>query len=100
MSNARSFPAILGIALIAIAVIGGAFLSHWQTGQQIRDMPMTERRRLYDDTTAMLSTVCQHAVGPYLEEHCRSQSQFLARFPECDANCERLCRTFAPRPRK
>ena len=51
-------------------------------------------RRAYDD----LSTTC--STQPQLAEHCRTQAEFILRFPQCTSACETLARRFLPTARR
>jgi hypothetical protein len=91
-----------GLALVALVVvlvvivIGG-------TRKLERDalsrMDPADRRALYDSTFRNAEALCARAPAqPVFTERCVAQTEFLLRFPECDAACVELARRHRPQP--
>jgi len=88
---------------VAIAGLLGAGASVWHqlgANAELNTMPTKERVPLYGRTLVTLRTNCVHATGPRLHGYCQEQAEFLSRFPECEAACQRTCQRYALRPTK
>lgn len=86
-----------GLALVAVLL--GLFVFAVVYGKRqlerdaLRRMDPTERRALYESTLRSTEALCSRASAePALSERCLSEAEFLARFPECDAQCMELVR--------
>jgi hypothetical protein len=64
----------------------------------LQRMPLDERQALYERTMRTLESTCAPANRPALIDFCRTQAEFVAKFPECDAACASLARKFRPQP--
>jgi cytochrome b pre-mRNA-processing protein 3 len=90
--------------LIGLLVVAMAAALLWNLGAErraIAQMDPAERGALYERTLAELQVIC--GSGPRadaLEKHCRTQVEFILKFPECDATCQAIARRHAPRPTK
>ena len=54
------------------------------------DVQAATYRRAYED----LATVCPGQ--PELGEHCSDEARFIVRFPQCQADCQRVARRYFP----
>lgn len=100
-SSARTQRQIyLGAAALALVLLGSGLWSYRQTQQELFALPSAERQSLYQHTIETLENICERTHGTELNEYCRTQAQFIARFPECGATCQEVCRRFSPRPTK
>jgi hypothetical protein len=92
------------ITLAAVVALGGAMFGiTWNElgrDRSIRGLPSGVRRDLYGRTLAEVRSVCtQPAVASgALREHCLEQARFLARFPECTADCQAAVSRALPPP--
>ncbi|MFZ5439712.1 MAG: hypothetical protein ACOZQL_06870 [Myxococcota bacterium] len=83
----------LALFVAALGVIG------WFRGRLDRalaDLPVEERRALYQRTLENLRT-CSRNGGEALSPYCEDQAAFIRHFPECDQPCRALARDLAPR---
>lgn len=85
----------IALALAATAAVGYGLWKEGAEDRAIRSLPAAERRAQFLRTAEELRTVCAHPPDA-LVEHCRRQAEFLSRFPECDAACQRLVERFFP----
>jgi hypothetical protein len=54
----------------------------------VMELPLTERRALYERTLQTLRASCDAKRGDDgLSDYCRQQADFILLFPECDAVC-------------
>lgn len=87
--------------LLALGVLA-AFL--WNAGAErraIEGMDPVQRRAVYEQAFGEFQRLC--GAGPRddaLETRCTEQVGFLLQFPECDARCQEIARSHAPRPTK
>ena len=81
---------------VVVALVGAlTFMWIWAQSSQrraIQSMPDDERGELYRRTLEDLRSVCAVERGPEMDAHCRSQSEFILDFAECDDACWRLAR--------
>lgn len=57
----------------------------------IAELPVQERRELYERTLHTLKTTCDPARQPTgLETFCHDQAELILQFPECDGACRAL----------
>ncbi|HEY5955059.1 MAG TPA: hypothetical protein VIV60_00850 [Polyangiaceae bacterium] len=99
----RSFPIgafTLTAALTLLTGLGFYVLRHQGSEQQLFGLEARERSTLYARTIETLRSTCANAKELELIEYCREQAHFVLRFPECDNECQSLCRTYLPRPTK
>jgi hypothetical protein len=90
---------------LAIAVVVALLAALiWGSGAErraIEGMDPAERRAVYEQAFGELQRLC--GGGPRedaLEKRCSEQIAFVLKFPECDARCQELARSHAPRPTK
>lgn len=95
MARAPS-PWWLGLLLLGAIALTGLWLRA-RRKQAIAELPLPQRRALYQRTLETLRTTCRQE-GDVLLEHCREQAAFILQFPECDEACHALADRFAPRP--
>lgn len=93
------------IAFVALGIIVAATVTSlwlWNPDAErkaILKLPEPERRALYERTLRTLETTCRpdkRAKG--LEDFCREQSEFILRFPECDAACSSAAEPYRREP--
>lgn len=87
--------------LLVVALAGVLLWSMGAERRAIRDMDPRERRAVYEQAVGELDRLC--GAGPRddaLEQRCRDQIRFVVQFPECDAHCQEIARSHAPRPTK
>lgn len=93
----------LAIVVLVFAAVVLALLV-WLRGPQaeeraIRRLPEGERRALYERTLRTLESSCEPSKRPKgLEDFCREQAEFVARFPDCDASCRAVAAKFRHLP--
>ncbi len=97
-SRIRRVVAYAAVALFVLSVLALALYRHTRLDQEIRVLPASERRVLYERTRETLRSSCEHVRGPELAEYCRRQADLLQRFPECDRDCRDLAARFTPLP--
>jgi hypothetical protein len=86
------FPAVLLIASVWL------YASDPET-TALERMPIDERQALYERTVRTLESTCSVMNRPEgLADFCRTQAEFVSKFPECDAACASLARKFLPQP--
>src|SRR5512138_82311 len=88
----------IGGTLLVGSLAGAVIYADGRTDRELRGLPETDRRPLYQRTLDTLRTSCAHARGPNLSDFCTEQAAFVSRFPECDADCRELARKFASHP--
>ncbi len=91
---------IVIVSLVGALCFGGILWHHTRAKAELMTMPAQDRYSLYEHTLSALHTACAHADGEQLREYCQQQAEFVSRFPECDANCQSVCRRYLPRPTK
>lgn len=98
--SSRTSKSLRGLALLVGVATAGLIAQylHGRTNRELRDLPEADRRALYQRTLETLRTTCEHASGSQLTDYCRSQADFIERFPECDSECRELARRFHPQP--
>jgi hypothetical protein len=96
----RKVVAFAIIALAAVASAVGVVAYQRSEAAEVRSLPSAERATLYERTLETLNSTCAHTRGEALVGYCREQAEFLARFPECNDDCQQTCRQFFPRPTK
>jgi hypothetical protein len=89
----------------AILLLSGLMIFwHQQGSAELRGLPASERRTLYQRTLETLQTSCAgvtlEPTPSALGEHCVQQAAFIERFPECDRACRALAKRFLPQPRR
>jgi cytochrome b pre-mRNA-processing protein 3 len=90
------------LATLLLAVLAIALL--WNMGAEdraIARMDPVHRREVYERALGEVRSLC--GTSPRtdaLEKRCAEQIQFIVKFPECDAPCQDIARTHAPRPTK
>jgi hypothetical protein len=74
-----------------LLILLGALLLVWAWGwlrnadsRALASMDPDLRRELFDRSRAEAQALCSR---PQLADECRNRVEFLARFPECDAEC-------------
>jgi hypothetical protein len=73
---------------VGVAALAALFIyQQTEPGREVRNMPGSERRALYQRTVETLKSTCATVTGPTLKEYCRDQAEFLALFPECEDSC-------------
>lgn len=91
--------AVVLLIVSAAVLLGIGFEKQHAERDAIRQLPVAERRALYECTRARLASACDPAKGrPGLDEYCRRQADFLSQFSECDASCRALTGQFRPQP--
>ncbi len=83
---------------LALAILLLVALHLWNEAapsRAIARMDPAARRAEFTRLSEELRSVCSPPDAA-LADHCRHQALFLARFPECDAECERLVRRALP----
>lgn len=95
------------IALITVLVLGGAVVglawSERGLDRGVRGLPSELRGEVYARALAEILAVCARpaAASGALREHCLEQARFVARFPECSADCQAaVSRVLPPPPRR
>jgi hypothetical protein len=81
------------VGALAIAVIAALlwYASQLAEHTAIAELPVQERRELYERTLHTLKTTCDPAHQPIgLETFCHDQAEFIVQFPECDRACRAL----------
>jgi hypothetical protein len=79
-----------GLWLAIVAGLLALGLWVWRSGAERRDLAAlspSARRELYERNRAAAEATCRE---PSLRDQCREELEFLARFPECDAECQAL----------
>jgi hypothetical protein len=93
-----------GWALALLLALGLAAAYFWNAGAErraIEGMDPVQRRAVYEQAFGEFQRLC--GAGPRedaLERRCTEQVNFLLQFPECDARCQGIARSHAPRPTK
>jgi len=93
-----------GWALALLIALGLAVAFIWSSGAErraIEGMDPVERRAVYEQAFGEFQRLC--GAGPRddaLEKRCLEQGAFVLQFPECDARCQGIARSHAPRPTK
>lgn len=81
-----------------VAAIGLAVFLQTRLDRELSELPVPERRAIYERTLETLRTTCTQARGLEVAEYCRRQADFIKRFPECESDCRDLAARFAPQP--
>jgi hypothetical protein len=102
-SPMRSLP--FGVFSLTAALTLLTFIAFYvsrnsSVGEALFGLPSSQRSALYARTLETLRVTCAHATESDLREFCQEQARLIARFPECDADCQALSRRFSPRPTK
>lgn len=90
------------LALILVLALAAAFV--WNLGAErraIEGLDPVQRRAVYEQAFGEIQRLC--GAGPRddaLEKRCIEQVGFILQFPECDARCQEIARSHAPRPTK
>lgn len=90
---------LTGLGLVVL-FSGISILLQRSNERELREMPVSDRRTLYEQTLQILRTSCATAAstpGYAQEDRCREQASFLARFPECDRTCHQLTDPLTPK---
>jgi hypothetical protein len=90
------------LAVLFVAALAAALV--WSLGAEeraIARMDPLQRRAVYERTLGEVQVLCgaSPATDP-LGKRCTEQLQFIVKFPECDATCQEIARSHAPRPTK
>ena len=90
------------VALLAAGVTAVTAVWVWngQAEQRaILRLPEGARRALYERTLQTLQSSCKldEGVGD-LDDFCRSQAEFITKFPECDPSCSAVAKLYRDRP--
>jgi hypothetical protein len=76
----------------------------WSLGAEeraIARLDPAQRREVYERALGQVQFLCgQSPRTDALEKRCTEELQFIVKFPECDAPCQALARSHAPRPTK
>ena len=90
---------LAGVLALAGAIAGVTWSEVGQD-RSVRGLPAEVRRDLYGRTLMEVSSVCAQpaAASGALHEHCLEQARFLARFPECNADCNATVSRVMPPP--
>lgn len=97
-SRSRRVVVLLAGALIILSALFLVAFMQTRIERELSDLPVAERRALYERTRDTLQTTCMLASGQELTGYCRQQADFITRFPECDGECHALAARFKPRP--
>lgn len=78
--------------VVLVVLIAGCLAALWLWSRAserhaLREMDPAQRRVLFEETFATYRTMCGSPGVDGLALRCRSQADFLADFPECDASC-------------
>jgi len=90
------------VALLLALALAAAFV--WNMGAErraIEGLDPLQRRAVYEQAFGELQRLC--GAGPRddaLEKRCIEQVALILQFPECDARCQEIARSHAPRPTK
>jgi hypothetical protein len=93
-----------GWALALLLALGLLAALVWNAGAErraIERLDPVQRRAVYEQSFGEFQRLC--GAGPRddaLERRCADQVTFLLQFPECDARCQEIARSHAPRPTK
>ena len=98
VSRTHAFWRWLSGGLVVAALAAFAIHRQGEPDREMRGMPASERRALYQRTLETLQDACPRATGPTLKEHCREQAAFIEHFPECDNTCRALVAHLTPSP--
>jgi hypothetical protein len=90
---------LLGAAVVLLVVVATVLLAKWGSrGEaQLEQLAEPARRALYYRTLADLE-LCATSAGRALGDHCTRQAEFIQGFPECDAACQSLVRSWVRIP--
>lgn len=91
------------LAVVALLLIGlSLWLAHEGKKKEraIRDLPVADRRALYERTLTNYRTLCAPTMRAEMKERCQQDAEFLALFPECDASCRELISALWPQPKR
>lgn len=77
----------LAAGLVVAALAALAIFQQTRLGRELKHMPETERRALYQRTLETLKTTCANTSAATLKEYCREQAEFISAFPECLEIC-------------
>jgi hypothetical protein len=96
----RTFTGVGAVAIaIACLVVVVWLRGPDQESVAIRSLPEHERRALYDRTLGTLESSCSPSRRRKgLDDFCRTQAEFVVKFPECDARCASLAAKFRSTP--
>jgi hypothetical protein len=93
-----------GWALALLLAVGLVIAFAWNSGAErraLQGMDPVQRRAIYEQAFGEFERLC--GAGPRddaLERRCAEQVTYLLQFPECDARCQGIARSHAPRPTK
>lgn len=83
---------VISAGLVALAMWWLAARS--PEGAALGELPVAERRALYERTLQTLQTTCAQPSRPSgLDHFCAEQAELIVQFKECDAECQRLVDT-------
>ncbi|MGC4068911.1 MAG: hypothetical protein QM784_30560 [Polyangiaceae bacterium] len=96
------FLAVLSVAAAStLLTLVGVYMSRSsRVDGALFGLPSSERSALYSRTLETLRTTCAHATEGDLFDYCQQQARLIARFPECEGDCQLVSRQFLPRPTK
>lgn len=87
-------------AAAGLLCVAGLFTLNELRKREILGIPASERQQLYEHALATLQAPCESSASEKLREYCQQQATLLARLPECQAACQKLCQRYLPQPSK
>jgi hypothetical protein len=100
--SVRSPWGVAGLIGAGLAFVVAVAASSGDFGGGIPKLPAADRAALFQRAITDVDGACTtpSAHEGALRDHCRQQAQFLRRFPECDARCQRLAASILPHARR
>jgi len=87
-----TLPGWVKAAAVMVAIVAGLALYVYCAGSEgraIHNLPVGERRALFDRTLKNLQSVCSPAEES-MRSFCLDQARLALEFPECDRACQDL----------
>jgi hypothetical protein len=100
--SVRSPWGVAGLIGAGLAFVVAMAASSADFGGGLTKLPAADRAALFQRAMTDVDGACTTppAREGALRDHCRQQAQFLRRFPECDARCQRLAASILPHARR